>query len=103
LLDGAADQGLDFVLAADVAGNDDRLAARFLDSGDNFLAGVRLATGNNHLGTERSHDLGGRAADAAAGPCNDSHLAGEIERVLHGVNGLPVLCVNLVAKAEIRA
>ena len=48
------------------------------------LAGIGLAAGDHHLGAERRHDLGGRAADALARAGDDGHLAGEIERVLHG-------------------
>jgi len=56
-----------------------RIAAGLVDAVSDLLAGIRLARGNHHLGSQLRQQLRGGAADAAARAGDDGDLACEIE------------------------
>jgi hypothetical protein len=91
MLERTRDEGFNLLLARYVTGDDHRLAAAALDACGHGLAGVGLAAGDDDLGTKRGHDFSRRAADALARSRYDGNLPGQIERILHGLQALPVV------------
>src|SRR3954469_12346619 len=94
------DQRLDLLLARDIAGDDGCLAAGRLDAVGDCLAGVGLARGDNHFGAELCEQLGGGAADAAAGAGDHGDLAGEIERGVFHCCWAPLIPLTWSLRAQ---
>jgi hypothetical protein len=75
------DQRLKLRLVGNIAGHDDRLAARLFDLGCHLFAGLGLAAADHDFRAMLRHAERNGAADAPAGPGDDRDLAGKIEQI----------------------
>src|SRR5258708_2081473 len=75
------DEPLQRRLVADMGGDANRLAARPLDAGDDFLAGLGLAPGHHDVGAAQRPLFGNGAPDPSRTTGGDPRLPGEIENL----------------------